>query len=545
MVLINLNRKKFLIICLVSMQLLVFLFVFLATPSDSLNPKRQRFFGTSSENVKSRRSVRNETCPECAMISTTKRKIAANKLKRAPPIFQGPSNDRQRAIVAAFQHSWTGYKKYAWGHDELLPVSKRFDDPFQLGLTIVDSLDTAIIMGLETETREGVEWIRNSLNVSPSKSVNVFETTIRVLGGLLSGYHLTGEEALLEKAAKLGDNLLNAFTKSKSPIPKSDVDLGTGAAFSPNRGYSSLAEATTLQLEFRDLSVLTGDKKYEETAFASSEHVHKTKCAEYDGLCFYHIDENGEFKKTAITLGARADSYYEYLIKQWLQTKKSIDWLRDDFLQSMKSIKNHLYRQSQPSGLWFIGEIAENDDFYPKMDHLVCFLSGSLALSHLNGLDENGEHIKMAKKIGEICHKMYQNPTGLGPEIIHFNIENRTDDVSREDSYVKSLDAHSLLRPEAIEAWFYLYRVTKDPKYQEWGWSAFEAIEKYAKVETGGYSSIDNVLRKKVRRRDKMESFFPAETLKYLYLLLADDQEILPLDRWVFNTEAHPLPLYN
>ena len=52
--------------------------------------------------------------------------------------------------MKAFQHSWSGYKKYAWGHDELRPVSQRFDDPFELGLTIVDSLDTAIIMGLET-----------------------------------------------------------------------------------------------------------------------------------------------------------------------------------------------------------------------------------------------------------------------------------------------------------------------------------------------------------------------------------------------------------
>ncbi|KAF1756893.1 hypothetical protein GCK72_013347 [Caenorhabditis remanei] len=520
------------------MQLLAFLYFYLnfIELSESLNPKRQKFFGKSSEQVQIRHNL-TENCSGCLPVSNT-------KLKRAPPIFQGPTNDRQQAIVKAFQHAWSGYKKYAWGHDELRPVSQRFDNPFELGLTIVDSLDTAIIMGLEIETREGLEWIRNSLNVSPSRSVNLFETTIRVLGGLLSGFHLTGEDILLEKATKLGDNLLKAFEKSKSPIPKSDVNLQTGDAFSPNRDFSSLAEVTTLQLEFRDLSDLTGNKKYEEVTFNASKHIHKTKCLEYDGLCPYHIDSKGEFRKTSITLGARADSYYEYLIKQWLQTKKSIDWLRDDFIQSMTAVKKHLYCQSQPNGLWFIGEITEYKDFYPKMDHLVCFLSGSLVLSHFNSLDENNEHLEMAKQIGDICHKMYDNPTGLGPEIMHFNMENSSD-ISKEDTYVKSLDAHSLLRPEAIEAWFYLYRVTKDKKYQEWGWSAFEAIEKYAKIETGGYSSIDNVLRKKIRRRDKMESFFPAETLKYLYLLLSDDQEVLPLDRWVFNTEAHPLPIYN
>uniref|UniRef100_A0A1I7TQT8 alpha-1,2-Mannosidase n=1 Tax=Caenorhabditis tropicalis TaxID=1561998 RepID=A0A1I7TQT8_9PELO len=519
------------------MQLIFLLAYYLhfAIPGDSLNPKRQKFFGKRSENSMIRLNG-NVTCPDCLWTPT--------KLRRAPPVFQGPTNDRQRAVVRAFQHAWNGYRKYARGNDELLPVSRRFENPFKLGLTIVDSLDTAIIMGLETETREGIEWIRDELNVSPSKSVNLFETTIRVLGGLLSGYHLTGEEALLEKATKLGDNLLNAFTKSKSPIPKSDVNLDNGDAFSPNRDLSSLAEATTLQLEFRDLSILTGDSKYEEFSFNASKHIHRRKCDEYDGLCPFHIDANGEFRKTQITLGARADSYYEYLIKQWLQTKKSIDWLRDDFLRTMNAVKKHLCRKSQPKGYWFIGEITEFSQFYPKMDHLVCFLSGSLVLSHLNGLDVDGEHLEMAKNIGEVCHKMYDNPTGLGPEIVHFNME-ETVNVSREDTYVKSLDSHSLLRPEAIEAWFYLYRATKDEKYQKWGWDAFEAIEKYAKVETGGYSSIDNVLRKKIRRRDKMESFFPAETLKYLYLLLADDQFILPLDRWVFNTEAHPLPIYN
>lgn len=541
MVYLKLNRKTLLLLFIVYMQLLVFLALYLnlASPGEFLNPRRQKFFGRGSD-VSFVRKYSNETvspCPECSTRAPT-------RLIRAPPVFQGPTNDRQRAIVKAFQHAWFGYKKYAWGHDELLPVSRRFANPFGLGLTIVDSLDTAIIMGLETETTEGVEWIRDSLNVSPSKGVNVFETTIRVLGGLLSGYHLTGEGALLEKATKLGDNLLNAFTKSSSPIPKSDVSLDDGNAFSPNRDLSSLAEATTLQLEFRDLSSLTGNPIYEEAAFNASIHIHRAKCSEYDGLCPYLIDSKGDFKQTPITLGARADSYYEYLIKQWLQTKKSIDWLRDDFLRTIKAVKKHLYRQSQPKGFWFVGEVTDFSQFYSKMDHLVCFLSGSLVLSHLNGLDESGEHLEMAKSIGEVCHKMYDNPTGLGPEIAHFNMENSSD-ISKEDIYIKSLDSHSLLRPEAIEAWFYLYRATKDKKYQEWGWSAFEAIEKYAKVETGGYSSIDSVLRKKIRRRDKMESFFPAETLKYLYLLLADDQDILPLDRWVFNTEAHPLPIYN
>ena len=87
--------------------------------------------------------------------------------------------------------------------------------------------------------------------------------------------------------------------------------------------------------------------------------------------------------------------------------------------------------------------------------------------------------------------------------------------------------------------------LTKDPIYKEWGWQIFEAFEKYTKVPSGGYSSITNVLdASNTRMKDKMESFFLGETLKYLFLLFAEDCSIVPLDQWVFNTEAHPLPIW-
>lgn len=189
---------------------------------------------------------------------------------------------------------------------------------------------------------------------------------------------------------------------------------------------------------------------------------------------------------------------------------------------------------------------------------MVCFIAGTLALGAVNGLPT--EHTDYSKQIAHTCHEMYRNPTGLGPEIAHFNLL----PTSKDDIFVKvsilcncvcsykfhsrmcllkTLDAHCLLRPEAIEGWFYLYRLTGDKIYQKWGWEAFEAIEKHAKVEHG-YSSVNNVKKTPVIHKDMMESFFLAETLKYLYLLFADDQSILPLTEFVFNTEAHPLPIY-
>ena len=139
--------------------------------------------------------------------------------------FSGPQNDRQEAVVAAFTHAWDGYKRYAWGHDHLKPISKSGQNWFGLGLTIVDSLDTMYMMGLDEEFDRARDWVEHSLSFSDKdKDVNLFETTIRVLGGLLSTFHLSGDKIFLEKAKGLGDRLMGAFS-SPSGIPYSDVNL--------------------------------------------------------------------------------------------------------------------------------------------------------------------------------------------------------------------------------------------------------------------------------------------------------------------------------
>ncbi len=110
-------------------------------------------------------------------------------------------------------------------------------------------------------------------------------------------------------------------------------------------------------------------------------------------------------------------------------------------------------------------------------------------------------------------------------------------------NYFPCQDFSNILRPETVESLFYEYRLTKDPRYRDWGWQIFQAFEKHTKIKTGGYSGIWSVLNTK-RKQDKMESFFITETLKYLFLLFSDDPDILRLDEWVFNTEAHPLPIW-
>uniref|UniRef100_A0AC35U1B8 Alpha-1,2-Mannosidase n=1 Tax=Rhabditophanes sp. KR3021 TaxID=114890 RepID=A0AC35U1B8_9BILA len=455
--------------------------------------------------------------------------------------FNEPSNPKSKAVREAFKFAWKNYKKYAWGHDHLKPISKKSADWFSLGLTITDSIDTILIMNLAEEYEEAREYVKLSLSFNHDQKVNLFETSIRVLGGMLSAYHLTGDELYKEKATELGSKLLGAFEHSKTPIPLSDVNLKTKDAATPSwTPYSSLSEVTSLQLEFRDLSRVTGNATFEQITFKVNEHIHDLGCNDMDGLCQMYINPlTGIFAKDgAITLGARTDSFYEYLFKQWLQTGKSIDFLKEDYLKAVEAMKKHLLKRTKNKKLLYFGEMTSSKSFYPKMDHLVCFLAGTLALGSKNGFGE--EHMELAKDLGETCYQFYNNPTGLGPEIAHFAIDG---DEKNSDLYVKPLDAYSLLRPEAVEAWFYLFRLTGDTKYQEWGWKMFESIEKYAKVENG-YSSVNNVKKIPVSYKDNMESFYLAETLKYLYLLLETDQTILPLDKWVFNTEAHPLPIY-
>uniref|UniRef100_H3CI25 alpha-1,2-Mannosidase n=1 Tax=Tetraodon nigroviridis TaxID=99883 RepID=H3CI25_TETNG len=467
--------------------------------------------------------------------------------KAAAPVPVYPANpappedlDRLEVVRDAFRHAWKGYKDHAWGRDELKPISKSFGEWFGLGLTLIDSLDTMWILGLKEEFTEAKSWVEQELTFSKNTDVNLFETTIRVLGGLLSTYHLTGDKLFLDKAKDLGSRLMPAFN-TPSKIPFSDVNIGKGTAHPPRwTTDSTLAEVTSIQLEFRELSRLTQEPQYQEVVNEVTKRVHDLG-GKQDGLVPMFINTNsGQFTHRGVfTLGARADSYYEYLLKQWIQGGKTEDTLLEDYLQAIDGVKKHLVRQTGPSRLTFVGELSHNS-FNPKMDHLVCFLPGTLALGAHNGLP--GDHMDLAVKLMETCYQMYkQMETGLSPEIAHFNLQAS----DRRDIYVKPADRHNLLRPETVESLFYLYRFTKDTKYRDWGWDILQSFNKYTKVPGGGYTSINNVEDPaNPGPRDKMESFFLGETLKYLYLLFSDDMELLSLDKYVFNTEAHPLPIW-
>lgn len=198
---------------------------------------------------------------------------------------------RQQSVKDAFDYAWSGYRKFAMGYDELMPISQKGVDGLGgLGATVVDALDTAMIMGLDNVVSEAGSWIEAHLleRISQKGQVNLFETTIRVLGGLLSAYHLSGGEQgtmmnvthngpkpaiYLNVAKDLADRLLSAFSSSPTPVPFSDVILRDSTAHPAPGGMSSTAEVASVQLEFNYLSELSGDPKYSTEAMKVLAHI--------------------------------------------------------------------------------------------------------------------------------------------------------------------------------------------------------------------------------------------------------------------------------
>ncbi|CAI0410088.1 unnamed protein product [Linum tenue] len=438
---------------------------------------------------------------------------------------------RREKVKDAMIHAWSSYEKYAWGHDELRPQTKNGVDSFGgLGATLIDSLDTLYIMGLDEQFQRAREWVATSLDFNKDYDASVFETTIRVVGGLLSAYDLSGDKVFLEKAKDIADRLLPAWD-TPTGIPYNIINLEHGNPHNPGwtGGSSILADSGTEQLEFFALSQRTGDQKYHQKAERVILELNKTFPA--DGLLPIYISpDTGTGSISTITFGAMGDSFYEYLLKVWIQGNKSgaVKLYRDMWEKSMKGLVS-LIRRSTPSSFTYICE-KSGDWLTDKMDELACFAPGMLALGSA-GYDEPAESeriLSLAEELAWTCYNFYQStPTKLAGENYFFR--------SGQDMSVGT--SWNIMRPETVESLFYLWRLTGNKTYQEWGWNIFQAFEKNSRVE-GGYVGLKDV--NTGIKDNMMQSFFLAETLKYLYLLFSPSS-VISLDEWVFNTEAHPL----
>lgn len=453
------------------------------------------------------------------------------------------ANYRKESVKSMMRHAWRGYAKYAWGYNELRPVSKapHTESIFggeKLGASIVDGIDTLYIMGLNDEYLQARNWIEENLDFNKvDADLSVFETNIRYVGGLLSIYALTKDHMFLNKAVHIADKLLPAFD-TPSGIPYSNVNLRTGYARNHDWAYGSaiLSEFGSIHLEFIYLSHVTGDPKYREKALKIREAI-KRAVPRSDGLYNNYINtDTGQWlaRPTHISMGALGDSFYEYLIKAYVQSDGQDTEAHQMYLDAIKAYENKLIFTSTQSRLIYFAELKDTSINH-KMDSLACFSGGMLAM----GAKESKEptkttHMNLAIGIANTCHEScIRSKSHLGPETFVFS--NRADAVAYGPS-----EKYYILRPEILETYFYMWRYTHDPMYREWAWDFKEALEKFCKTDDG-YSGLRNVYQPFIKD-DVQQSFFLAEVLKYLYLIFADDN-IVNLDEWVFNTEAHPLPI--
>eukprot|EP00245_Coleochaete_scutata_P018024 TRINITY_DN916_c0_g1_i1.p1 TRINITY_DN916_c0_g1~~TRINITY_DN916_c0_g1_i1.p1 ORF type:complete len:650 (-),score=125.40 TRINITY_DN916_c0_g1_i1:823-2772(-) len=475
----------------------------------------------------------NPIVKESGHESVAEAKAVNNKEAEAP--LDPKTRKRQDAVKEAMVHAWKAYETYAWGFDELQPQSRRGTNTFgSLGATVVDSLDTLFIMGLEEQFNHAKEWIASSLDFNKHYTASTFETTIRVLGGLIAAYDLSGDSVFLDKAVDLADRLSQAF-ETPTGIPYNRINLAGGGGHNEGwtGGGSTLSEFGTEQLEFIGLSQRTGNPKYAQKVEKVIRQVRESAFPP-DGLVpIYVSPHSGRAVNSKIQLGAMGDSFYEYLLKVWVQGGKTstVTMYREMWEQSMEGMMSGLVQRVQPSNFTYIAE-RNSGSLIHKMDHLACFIPGMLALGYrtMPNHPKAAEYLQLAKELTRTCYAFYERmPSKLSGENYHF--------MSGQDFAVGQ--GYNILRPETVESLFYMWRITKDPIYREWGWNIFEAFQKQCRVEAG-YTGLQDVSSNPAPKDDMMQSFFLAETLKYLYLLFSTDST-MSLDEWVFNTEAHPI----
>uniref|UniRef100_A0A8C2BMU5 alpha-1,2-Mannosidase n=2 Tax=Cyprinus carpio TaxID=7962 RepID=A0A8C2BMU5_CYPCA len=451
-----------------------------------------------------------------------------------------PDAKAKRAkIKEMMQFSWDNYKRYAWGSNELRPISKQGHSSNLFGslkgATIVDALDTLYIMEMYDEFEAATEWVESNLDFNMNAEISVFEVNIRFVGGLLSAYYLSGKEVFRRKAVELGEKLLPAF-KTPTGIPWALLNLKSGIGRNwpwASGGSSILAEYGTLHLEFMHLSELSGRPDFAEKVMNIRKVLNRLDKPQ--GLYPNYLNPNsGQWGQHHVSVGGLGDSFYEYLLKAWLMSDKTDEEGKKLYYDALQAIEKNLIRKSS-GGLTYIAE-WKGGLLEHKMGHLTCFAGGMIALGADGGPDDKtGHQMELAAEIARTCHESYARTSmKLGPEAFRF-------DGGVEAIATRQNEKYFILRPEVIETYMYMWRFTHDPKYRQWAWEAVQALEKYCRVE-GGYSGVRDVYANTPNHDDVQQSFYLAETLKYLYLLFSDDDH-LPFEHWVFNTEAHPLPV--
>lgn len=420
-------------------------------------------------------------------------------------------------------------------------------------------------------------------NTSTDEIVNIFETTIRYLGGFLGAYDLSGNKLLLQRAQDVGEMLLVAFdTPNHFQITRWNWTAPANGERQEAPEWQLVSELGSLTLEFTRLTQLTGDARFHDAVYRImqlfDQQQNKTKIP---GL--WQVVVNPRQKDlssdTGFTFGGMSDSLYEYFPKQYVLLGGKESMYQKMYEASIRAAQKALFfRPMTPTedDILMPGDARASDDgktytFEAKGQHLDCFTGGMLGLG--SKLFQKPEHITLAQKLTDGCIWAYgAMQRGIMPEVAHFvachdksscpwnetrwleGIEDRFDkDETRNvhevikakhlpKGFTNIDDTRYILRPETIESVFILYRITGDEKYREVAWTMFEAITNQTATEfaNAAVPDISTPFSQALRLDDRMESFFLAETLKYFYLTFSEP-ELISLDEFVLNTEAHPL----
>ncbi|XP_061181375.1 ER degradation-enhancing alpha-mannosidase-like protein 2 [Saccostrea echinata] len=445
---------------------------------------------------------------------------------------------RQR-VESMFHHAYDGYIKHAYPYDELRPLTCDGHDTWgSYSLTLIDALDTLAIMGNYTEFRRVAELIIDKMNFDTDINASVFETNIRILGGLLSAHLFTKRARmevepgwpcsgpLLRLAEDVARRLLPAFD-TPTGMPYGTVNLKHGVP----KGETTVtctAGVGTFLIEFGTLSRLTGDPVFEKVAVRAMRALWNSKSAL--DLVGNHIDvASGKWTALDSGIGGGIDSYFEYLVKGAIMF--DIPEFLEHFRVYEKAIVKHVKRDD-----WYMwAHMTKGGITLPMFTSLDAYWPGIQSL--LGDIDS-------AMKTIHNFHQVWRQ-FGFLPE--YYNIPKSEAHTGRE-GYP--------LRPELIESAVYLYQATRDPYLLEIGIDMLEAIEHSTKTKCG-YATVKNVNTHQLDNR--MESFFLAETTKYLYLLFDPDNFIhnngshgtvihtpngecvVDAGGYFFTSEAHPI----
>ncbi|RPB01021.1 glycoside hydrolase [Choiromyces venosus 120613-1] len=476
------------------------------------------------------------------------------------------SNVRTDAVKEAFMHSWNGYTKYAFGFDELSPVSNKGTNSRNgWGASMVDAMSTAILMGLDDVVLRQLEHIKTVDFTKTAATVSLFETTIRYLGGLLSGYDLLKGpykdllpsnstelvDALVDQAIILADALAFGFD-TDSGVPANNLNF-TSKSFTDTT--NGIATAGTLVLEWTRLADITGNQKYAELSQKAESYLLKPTPSlgePFPGLLGTDLDtKTGNFINSRGGWGGGTDSFYEYLIKMWVYDEKKFELYKERWIAAADSTIKYLTSHPQSrQDITFVAEYQNAQTLSLNQGHLTCFIGGNFILG--GQVLSKQEYTDYGLALTSGCHQTYNSTaSSIGPEGWSWDPNNvptaQSDFFARNGFYITA--SYYDLRPEVIESYYHAYIATGDKKYREWAWDAFLAINATARTASG-FTAVSDVNRKDGGSKyDNQESFWFAEVLKYLYLIFDEGGKVGFVkgteQEWVFNTEAHPFKVRN